>query len=91
MNNKGETYPRMKQFLRNIYNQYNTIVQTIRSDNGQEFLSKEFQHMIKKLGINHQLTCVHTPQQNRIVERKHKHLLEMARALMSQFGLPLKY
>lgn len=47
--------------------------------------------MIRKLGINHQLTCFYIPQQNGVVERKHRHLLEVARALMAQSGLPLKY
>ena len=37
---------------------------------------------LKEKGIHHQFTCVNTPQQNGIVERKNKHLLEVARAIM---------
>ena len=36
----------------------------------------------KEKGIHHQSTCVNTPQQNGIVERKNKHLLEVARAIL---------
>ena len=44
-----------------------------------------------KKGILHHKSCVETPQQNGVVERKHKHLLEVARALMIQASLPSRF
>lgn len=60
----------------------------MRSDNGLEFHLPEF---YSDKGIVHQRSYVETPQQNGLVERKHKHLLQVARVLRFQFGLPMKY
>ncbi|KAL8154536.1 hypothetical protein AgCh_000052 [Apium graveolens] len=42
-------------------------------------------------GILHQRTCSYTPQQNETVERKHRHILEVSRALFFQSKVPIKF
>ena len=59
-----------------------------RTDNGLEFALSSF---YASKGIIHQLSCVETPQQNAVAERKHKHLLNVARALRFHANLPLKF
>jgi len=71
--------------------QFGAIGKLIRSDNGLEFQDSNALQFYTNKGIIHQTSCVERPQQNGIVERKHKHLLEVVRALMIQAGLSLRF
>lgn len=74
-----------------IENQFQAKVKSFRSDNGTEFVGNDCQQLFLSLGITHKKSCVYTPQQNGVVERKHRHLLEVARSLMFQANLPIKF
>ncbi|OMP05523.1 Integrase, catalytic core [Corchorus capsularis] len=78
-------------FVKDRHTQFNSKVCHIRSDNGKEFDSDIMRSSFHSHGISHQTSCVATPQQNGVVERKHRHLLELARALHFQAHLPLKF
>lgn len=73
-------------FIHLISNQFNLKIKVVRSNNGTEFVNKRMHDMFSDLGIIHQTSCTHTPQQNGIVERKHRHLLNVARSIMFQVG-----
>ena len=89
---KDEALGLIKRFVAMAKTQFGRHVKIIRSDNALEFgKSNEALSFFAEAGIKHETTCVHTPQQNGVVERKHKHLLEVSRALMFQSSLPLKY
>lgn len=45
----------------------------------------------KQQGTTYQHSCIYTPQQNGVVERKHRHILESAQALRFQVHLPLHF
>ena len=66
-------------------------MKVLRTDNGCEFFSSEFQSLVSDFGILHQSSCVYAPQQNGVVERKHKIILGVARSLRLQVALPLKF
>lgn len=56
-----------------------------------EMMNNADHSLILCLGILHETSCVDRPQQNGRVERRHRNLLEMARALRFQSGLPIQY
>lgn len=71
--------------------QFHAKIKCFRSDNVKEFCEGALQVFFQKQGISHQRSCAYTPQQNGVVERKHRHLLETARALSIQSKVPLKF
>ncbi|KAL0399945.1 UNVERIFIED_CONTAM: Retrovirus-related Pol polyprotein from transposon RE1 [Sesamum radiatum] len=91
LKHKSQVPSTLKQFCHMISNQFGARIKTIRSNNGSEFLNQECQNLCKVLGIIHQTLCTYTPQQNGRVERKHRHLLNVARALLFQASLPIKF
>ncbi|GJX77414.1 putative RNA-directed DNA polymerase [Tanacetum coccineum] len=88
---KDEVFDCFVNFIKLIHNQFNATIKTIRSDNGTEFVNKKMFTLFSDLGIIHHTSCTHPPQQNGIAERKHRHLLNVARSLMFQGGIPLNF
>jgi hypothetical protein len=66
-------------------------VKCLRSDGGGEYFSNEFTIYLKMHGIQRQFTCRYTPQQNGVAERKNRHNIEVARALMANKSMPHHY
>ncbi|CAL9025353.1 unnamed protein product [Prunus brigantina] len=87
MTHKSETQSLLKSFFTFVRTQFHTTIMAIRADNGTEFLS--LRDFFLHNGVEFQRSCVYTPQQNGVVERKHRHILSVARALLFQANLPL--
>lgn len=58
---------------------------------GGEFLSTQFSKFLRDNGIIHQLSCPHTPEQNGCAERKHRHMVEIARTLLVASKVPHEF
>ena len=55
-------------------------VKVLRTDNGGEYTSKEFEQYLKKQGRQHELTVPKTPHQNGVAERMNRTLVETIRS-----------
>nr|ABW74573.1 putative pol polyprotein [Boechera divaricarpa] len=75
-------------FIQKVENQYGVKVKALRSDNAPEL---RFTKFYQEKGITSYLSCPETPEQNSVVERKHQHLFNVARALMFQSQILLIY
>ncbi|KAK8946460.1 hypothetical protein KSP39_PZI006354 [Platanthera zijinensis] len=71
--------------------QFHTTLKTVRTDNAREYTGHDFATICSEFGIIHQTSCAYTPQQNGVVERKNRHLLDVPRSLMLQMHVPKHY
>ena len=72
-----------------VERQFNKKVKIVRTDNGTEFTCMSAYFL--EHGMVHQTSCRDSPQQNGQVERKHRHILNVARALRFQANLPVEF
>ena len=86
---KKEVSRVLLNFTALVERQYEKQIKIIRSNNGTEFTCLRMQFLER--GIVFQTSCVGTPQQNGRVERKHRHILNVARALRFQGNLPISF
>jgi transposase InsO family protein len=79
------------KFKKMVENQSGCKIQAVRSDNGKEYTSAEFNMFCEEAGIEHQLTTPYTPQQNGVSERRNRYIMEMARCMLHDKELPINF
>nr|GEZ82839.1 retrovirus-related Pol polyprotein from transposon TNT 1-94 [Tanacetum cinerariifolium] len=76
-------------FLKRITVLLHAPVIIIRTDNGTEFKNQVLKVYFDSVGISHQMSSVRTPQQNGVVERRNRTLVEAARTMLIFLRAPL--
>jgi hypothetical protein len=65
-------------------------IKKIRSDNGMEFKNSQIKGFFEQ-GIKHEFSFPYTPQQNGIMDRKNRTLLDMARTMLDEYKTPDRF
>jgi len=91
MKDKTETSQIFKHFHAMIRTQFQATIQVLKTDNARDFFNSILSPYLQTSGIVHISSCVDTPQQNGVAERKNRHILEVARSLLFQSNVPKKF
>ena len=60
-------------------------IKKVRRDKGTEFKNSNVDTFLDEEGISHEFSATYTPQQNGVVERKNRTLIEMARMMLDEY------
>ena len=88
---KSEVFEKFKEFQNTVENDIRKKIKCLRTDNGGEYTSREFNGYLRDKLISRQLTCPNTPQQNGVAERKNRHLAEICRSMLHIMNVPTRF
>jgi hypothetical protein len=91
LQDKSKTQGTVKRFLRRAQNEFELKVKKIRSDNGSEFKNLQVEEFLEEQGIKHEFSAPYAPQQNGVVERKNRTLIDMARTMLGEYKTPERF
>jgi hypothetical protein len=91
LHEKSKIQETLKGFLRRAQNEFGLRIKKIRSDNGTEFKNSQIEGFLEEEGIKHEFSSPYTPQQNGIVERKNRTLLDMAMTMLDEYKAPDRF
>ncbi|GKB20100.1 retrovirus-related pol polyprotein from transposon TNT 1-94, partial [Tanacetum coccineum] len=89
LRSKDETPAFVTNLLKQLQVGLNKTVRFVRTDNGTEFVNKDLTDFYESVGITHEKTVPRTPQQNGVVERRNRTLVEAARTMLIFSKAPL--
>ena len=88
---KTEVFEKFKLFKTIVTIECGMPIMKLKTGNGGEHISTNFQAYLISKGIEHQLTAPHSPQQNGVAKRINSTLMKSARAMLSHTNLPNKF
>ncbi|GJX46611.1 retrovirus-related pol polyprotein from transposon TNT 1-94 [Tanacetum coccineum] len=89
LRSKDEALNFIIKFLKMIQVRLKVPVRRIRTDNGTEFVNQTLREYYEKVDISHETSVARSPQQNGVVERRNRTLIEAARTMLIYAKAPL--
>nr|GEX89110.1 retrovirus-related Pol polyprotein from transposon TNT 1-94 [Tanacetum cinerariifolium] len=89
LRSKDETREVLIDFLRLVHKGLHVQVRIVQTDKGTKFLNKTLHAYFASEGINHQTSVARTPEQNDVVKRRNRTLVEAVRTMLSTAKVPL--
>jgi len=86
---KSDVFTIFHQFQALVECQFSLKIKYVQTDWGGEY--QKFNTYFKMIGIHLRVICPHTHEQNDMVERRHRHIVETRLTLFGQCNTPLKY
>ena len=86
---KSDVFAIFHQFQALVERQFSLKIKYVQTDWGGEY--RKLNTYFKTIGIQHRVICPHTHEQNGMVERRHRHIVETGLTLLGQCKAPLKY
>nr|GFA29162.1 retrovirus-related Pol polyprotein from transposon TNT 1-94 [Tanacetum cinerariifolium] len=81
LSSKDEALDFIIKFLKMIQVRLRVPIRRIKIDNGTEFVNQTLREYYEQVGISHETYVAHSPQQNGVVERRNRTLIEAARTI----------
>jgi len=91
LRSKNEVFNAFKEVKAMFENVKGKKIKYLQSDNGTEYVNLKFEDLLKNFGIQRRLSVPYNPEQNGLAERKNRTLLDMARCLLIDAGLPPRF
>ena len=91
LRSKAEVFNYFKEFKAMVELQIGKKIKCLRTDNGGEFCSNDFDTFCKDCDIKREKTTLYSPPQNGVAERMNMTLMEKARSMLSGVGLEQKF
>ncbi|GJS20141.1 retrovirus-related pol polyprotein from transposon TNT 1-94 [Tanacetum coccineum] len=89
LRSKDEAPEAIIKCIKNIQVRLNATVRNVQTDNGTEFINQTLREFYENVGISHQTSVARTPQQNGVVERRNRTLVEAAHTMLIFSKAPL--